>query len=291
MNFNLSTLLGFEAFLPFRRESPVLSNPNIVSLNVKVYPTWFQGCTVSWTGLSQWSGKQVSFNVYRSENPANGFRKLNAVPLTDTHFVDQASRESSNNSEESYIIEAIVKETPSVTTTWRTPPANVADELPRWHALRFREINRRHWVLLKKLAGTDALVLRKIGYGPRCHNCWDDVAQRSVIDHCQVCYGTGVEGGYYASIPTLIQFDSSNNNIIYSYFGRFEPNEIGAWTIAYPTLQSHDVLIRKKDLAIFRIEGLSPTEMLNKSCRQIMKLVQLSKTHPIQRILKREGLV
>lgn len=291
MNFNLSSLLGFEAFLRNHQQVEILTNPNQVDLNVKVYPTWFYGCTLTWSPVPQWSGKDVSYNVYRSESAKTGFVKLNSVPLQDAQYVDTSTRESSTNSEEIYIIEASVKETPSVTTTWRTAESTVNDDLPRFHSLKFREINRRHWVLLKKLAGVDTLVLRKKGYGPRCFHCWDDVAQRTLLDDCPFCFGVGIEGGYYEAIPTLMQFDSSSNNTIFSYFGKFEPNEIGAWTIAYPLLESHDVLIRKKDLTVFRIEGLSPTELLNKPCRQIMKLVQLSKTHPAQRLLRREGLV
>lgn len=292
MNFRLTTLLGFESFLPTQVEVDVLSNPNVVDLSLTVYPSWFYGCSLTWSSLPSWVGKSVSFNVYRSEvEGGKGLKKLNSVPLLQAQFIDEATRESSNNSDEYYVIEACVRETPSVTSTWVTRPKSVADDLPRWHALRFKEINRRHWVLLRKLAGTEALILRKRAYGPRCSNCWDDVSRRVIKDDCEVCYGVGIEGGYYESIPTYIQFDSSNNNTIYSYFGKFEPNEIGAWTISYPRLESHDLLIRKKDLSVFRIEGLSPTEMLNKPCRQIMKLVQLPKTHTAIKLLKREGLI
>ena len=80
MNFRLTTLLGFESFLPTQVEVDVLSNPNVVDLSLTVYPSWFYGCSLTWSSLPSWVGKSVSFNVYRSEvDGGRGLKKLNSV--------------------------------------------------------------------------------------------------------------------------------------------------------------------------------------------------------------------
>jgi hypothetical protein len=49
-------------------------------------------------------------------------------------------------------------------------------------------------------------------------------------------------GGYYTGIKTLVQYDSTNDNRKLTYFGKFEPNGLIGWTIAYPTIQPHDLV-------------------------------------------------
>lgn len=290
MQFTLSTNLLFDAFLPSPVFQPVEATAKLVNLQVKVFPYWFGSCSVTWNSLPIWDGLEVSFNVYRSEVEKGGYVKLNSVPLLNTHFNDDTTLKSSISSKELYIIEAVVKNGATV-TLWRTAPKDVADDLPPFQHRIHKEINRRHWVLLKVLAGTDALIFRRKLYGPKCHVCYDPISARTVIDDCDNCFGTSIEGGYYQPIATKCQFDASQNNTIFSYFGRFEPNEIGMWTIYYPTIEPLDIIVRKKDLAVFRVDSLSPTELLNKVSRQIMKLTQIPKTHVLQRLLKREELV
>lgn len=290
MQFNLGTVLSFESFLPSPVFQPILADADIVNLKVQVLPHWFENCSVTWSSLPAWDGLQVSYNVYRSELETNGFVKLNAVPLLQTHFKDETSRKSSTNSEENYVIEAIVKNG-STYTTWRTAPKSVADDLPPFQARIHREVNRRHWILLKVLAGTEALIFRRMLYGPKCSKCWNFTMSRTVIDDCDNCFGTGIDGGYYAPIKTLCQFDASQKNTIFSYFGKFEPREIGMWTIYYPRLEPLDVIIRVKDLSVYRLDSVAPTELLNKVSRQITRLVEIPNTHVLHRLAKREGLV
>lgn len=281
--------LSFEAFLPDPSFSPIEQETKLVRLGVEVFPTWFKDCRLSWNPLPSWSNADVNYNVYRSQQQQGGFVKLNAVPLQSPQFVDDQVVNSTLTDRDFYVVEAIVNNGVTI-TTWRTEPAQVGDSLPRYQGLLHREINRRHWVLLKVLAGTEAILLRKKLYGKHCPKCYDKKTGTITKEGCQICYGTGVQGGYYPSIKTLAQFDASQENKIYTYFGKFEPNEIGMWTIYYPKIQAHDLVIRKKDLSIYRVESLAPTELLNKVSRQICRLTELPRTHNLYHLLEREGL-
>jgi hypothetical protein len=290
MQFALTTSLSFEAFLPTTDYHPIYSGGREVDLNVEVFPSWFFKCRVTWNPLPQWDGLVVSYNVYRSSQQEDGFLKLNAVPLQDTQFSDEETELSSFTDREWYVIEAIVRNGSNV-TTWRTRATQVGDKLPRRQTLLHREINRRHWILLKIAAGTDTLILRKKVYGKHCPECYDPCTSTVVKDGCETCFGTGIEGGYYPSIKTLCQFDASQNNKIYTYFGKFEPNEIGMWTIYYPSLTSHDVVIRLKDLSVWRVDSIAPTELLNTVSRQICRLVEIPPSHTLSKLVRREGLI
>lgn len=293
MQFTLQqglTSLSFETFLPSPLFNPIESEAKLVKLKVEIFPTWFKNCKLSWEPLPSWSDSDVNYNVYRSEQQKDGFFKLNAIPLQEPIFIDDATTMSSSNDREFYIIEAVVRKGASI-TTWRTEALQVNDDLPRHQALLHREINRRHWVLLKVLAGTSAIILRRRHYGKVCPVCYDKKTGTVKKEYCTNCFGTGIDGGYYPGIKTLCQFDASQDNKIYTYFGKFEPNEIGMWTIYYPRIQTHDMVIRVSDLNLYRVDSLAPTELLNKVSRQICRLVEIPKTHVLNKLLEREGLV
>ena len=291
MQFLITTHLGFEAFLPSPAFSQIeQANLNIVDLNLEVFPSWFEGCKVSWTPLPTWNTADVNYNIYRSEQQEDGFLKLNSIPLQQPYFKDKSNKDSSVSANEWYIVEAIVTRGSQV-TLWRTKATEHGGSLPPMQKNIHTEINHRHWVLLREFVGLDAIILRKKRYGRNCPECWSHSLQKPMKDNCLTCFGVGIEGGYYPGIETKCQFDASQDNRIYTYFGKFEPNQLGMWTIYYPKIESLDIVIRKKDLAVFRVDSIAPSEMLAVQSRQICQVTELPRTHFIHNLVKREGLL
>lgn len=283
-----SPSLSFEYFLPTTNQYTIGTSaiPEI-DLNVVIYPRWFKYMTITWSTPPFWADKAPRFNVYRGENETVGFHKLTAVPLTVPQYVDESTMESSMSSKESYIIEAILNDG----SIWKTAPHAAEGDLPDWHELRAREINRREWILLRRYAGNDAIVFRPIRYGRRCPECYDRTAEKLIKDYCTTCYGTGTDGGYYPGIRTKIQFDASTNSVTYTYFGKFEQNQIGGWTIAVPEIEPKDIVLRLHDYRMYEVGDVNTTEILNKPIRQIMRLEEQPKERVIYELIKREGLV
>ena len=285
---------GFSGILPKSHLDLFQPDSRPIDLNVRIYPEWFKEITLSWKTPDSWEGKFVTFNVYRSEVEGSGYLKLNAVPLQTPYFVDKSTRESSKHSKEFYIVEALVYASQNDTAqpeVWKTRPAFVGDKLPRWHHIRLKEINRREWLLLRKFAGNECLILRAKHYGPRCPECYDELAEKLTKPHCHTCFGTGYDGGYYPGIRSYMQFDSSTDSAVYTYFGKLEANEIGAWTIQYPDVESFDIVIRIRDFKVFRVKQSANTEILNKICRQIMRLEEQSPEDVLYKLINREGLL
>lgn len=280
--------ISFDYFVPTTNQYTIGTSaiPEI-DLNVKIYPYWFKEMTLTWDIPPFWANKEPRFNVYRGENETVGFHKLTSIPLTAPQYLDNSTRESSMSSKEYYIIEAILNDG----STWKTAPTSVGDKIPDWHELRAREISRREWILLKKFAGNDALVFRQIRYGRYCPNCYDRTAEKLVKDYCTTCYGTGIDGGYYPGIRTKIQFDASTNSLTYTYFGKFEQNQIGGWTIAVPDIEPKDIILRMSDYRMYEVGDVNTTELLNKPIRQIMRLEEQPKERVIYELIKREGLL
>lgn len=261
-------------------------NAAVIDLFVVVMPEWFKELTLTWQVPPSWATKAPRFNVYRSEIEHSGYLKLNNVPLLSPQFLDKSTTESSKDAQEFYMVEAVLNDG----SLWRTAPAFVGDRLPRWHSIRLKEIQRREHILLRKFAGLPALVLRRVKYGAPCPECYDKLSQKLLKDHCTTCYGTGVEGGYYEGYRQFIQFDASTNSATYTYFGKFEQNQIGAWTIKEPNLEVFDVIIRLKDQKVFRVKDINNTEVLATQSRQIMRLEEQSKDDVLYKLLQREDV-
>lgn len=278
---------GFSGILPKSHLDLFAPDSRPIDLNIRIYPEWFKEVTLSWTVPPAWNSMSPRFNIYRSEVEGSGYMKLNAVPVQTPYFVDATTKESSKSSKEYYIVESILSDG----TIWKTRASSVGDGIPRFQYIRLKEINRREWILLRRYTGNECLILRGIHYGARCPNCWDTLTEKMTKPRCVVCYGTGYDGGYYPGIRTYVQFDASSDSSVYTYFGKMEQNEIGAWTIQYPAVETFDLVIRIRDFKVFRVSQVSDTEILNKTCRQIMRLEEQSTDSVVYKLLNREGLL
>jgi hypothetical protein len=147
----------------------------------------------------------------------------------------------------------------------------------KWVAIRAEEIQRRENILLTRFNGVKSYVFRRKTYGERCPDCWSYTAEKIIKDHCSTCMGTGFKGGYFEPATCYINYDPSQNPVVKTYFGTFEPNQISAWTISLPEIHPEDVIIRTGNWDVYRVDALLPTELQTNTVRQIMKLTQLSR--------------
>lgn len=63
-----------------------------------------------------------------------------------------------------------------------------------------REIIRKETLLLRKKTGTPGFLVKRRQWGEPCPKCVDPNTGMTTDSHCQTCYGTGIEGGYYPAI-------------------------------------------------------------------------------------------
>jgi len=281
---HISTQLDYTYFLHQLGPAQVTTE-SVVRMDVKVYPTWFTSVRLEWTPLESWVGENPRYNVYRSETIDGNYERLTSSPTTDTFLIDNGTWNSSKFAEEWWVIETFTD-----IGTFKTLPIAARAKNGTFQVNRATEINRREWLLLTRFSGMDATILRPKTHGQRCPVCWDTVSKKVVGSKCTTCYEIGFTGGYHTGMKTKIQFDSRIENQQIAYFGKFEPNQIGAWTIAYPDISPRDLLIRHGDFKVYRVEQIQNTELLGSPVRQIMRITELAKEGVEYCLIDREGL-
>ena len=242
------------------------------SLTVTVTPLWWRGVYVQW--FPSPTANYKFFNVYHSPSENGPFIPVNRTPIAGYATYQINSEMGRKFNQEYYYVEAYgpsgnVAVSPLVTWMQARSPALVQNA-----AL---DITRREWVFLSKLAGVPVFIFKRKIFGPRCPRCWSYEFQKLMMDHCDTCYNTSFEGGYFDPVYTLAQFDALTKQQINNYFGVFEPNNLSAWTINFPIIQPHDLVYRVADARMFRVEAIETTEMQAQTLRQILKLVELDK--------------
>lgn len=240
-------------------------------MDVRFLPKWFNAIYLEWTVPEEWKGNNPMFTVFISASEEGPFRVVNEDPTSDPYYLVTETVESARFGNDFFIVQTTL----STGEIYKSQPLTIGRALPDWQHKRWSEIIRREWILLDKFAGIPSIVFRKRDYGVRCPTCWDAKSEKIMRDDCEECYGTGFQGGYYTGVKLLVQYDSTNDNRKLTYFGKFEPNGLVGWTIAYPTIQPHDIVIRLSDFRTFRVEALQNTEMMTAHVRQIMQLVEL----------------
>ena len=105
-----------------------------------------------------------------------------------------------------------------------------------------KEILRRKAIALKRSA-RDFHLLKKRTWGKHCSQSWDETLQRETNPDCQVCYGTGWEGGYFRSISFKGMTNSSPKYNQIMMFGEWKPSDVMLYTLNYPLLTSRDIVV------------------------------------------------
>lgn len=273
MTFSLSLRHDFFTSSSSTGQSSSVPTGNLnENIQVTVYPYWYDQVSLEWKVPSSWAGAR--FHVYYWPGGSEGYTRLTATPTSDLFFKDTSNRDYSKAQSGGYVVEAILPFTSEVVksqlTTWGYKRRDRIEKIAN-------EIQRREYMLLSKFAGAKSFFFRKKVFGTRCPRCWDKETEKVMDDHCEVCYGTSFEGGYYSPIAIYIQYDPTQANKRKSYVGDIEPTNLGAWTISMPEIVSDDIIIRSKDWNVYRVIDSNPTELQTRTVRQIMSITQLSR--------------
>lgn len=266
----------YEYYPLFVQHSITASDSISGNIEVTVYPHWYSSINLVWSYPTDWG--IVHTNVYHSATESGPFVKITPVAIApDVNSLnDVTTNDFSKIYEGWYIVEATLstgKRVQSKPVTWRHKRNN-------WVELRANEINRREWLLLNKFVGLSSYIFNRKTYGRRCEECWSYSVEKVVKDKCTSCYGTSFQGGYWSPLKTLLQYDSTPNDIQLSYFGKFEINEFPAWTIAFPNIDQRDIIYRIGDGKMFEVGDKKETQLQGAPVRQIFKLIEIDKESP-----------
>jgi hypothetical protein len=267
--FEISPHFGF---LTLDVQPQLITTQRNSNIQITLYPLWYKQISVEWSVPSEFG--QCLFNVYFCPEEDGPFTLLNATPIDGTYFKDTTTQEYSKNNKGYYVVEAMLQNN---SVTLRSNPQSWDTVQRRKIEIMSIEIQRREYMLMSRFAGIKAYLFRRKSYGLRCQTCWNPRLEKVMNDHCPDCLGTSFEGGYFDPAPLYMQFDASSNQLLKTYFGNYEPNSIGAWTISMPKIRPDDIIIREGDWNMYKVSHLTPTELQGCTVRQICALIQLSK--------------
>ena len=280
MSFNFSYSFGYLSQTDIHNHngdyapSAAPSNTNVSSrIQVTYYPIWYKHIAVEWKVPADWGN--CVFNVYFCHAETGPFVRINPSPIEGTYLLDTTTEEFSKFNKGFYQVEAILKDQGNASII--SPPSSWDTYQKDWVSIRHREIQRREYLLLSKFAGIKTYLFKRKDYGRRCPECWSHITEKVTKDNCSTCFGTSFEGGYFPPATTYMQYDATPDSNSKTYFGKFEPNQIQAWTISMPEMEPDDIVVRAGDWPIYRIDGVQSTELQGRIVRQIFKLTQLSK--------------
>lgn len=261
------------SYWPLTVDQTSLPTPTSISGNfsISIAPKWYDKAALTWTIPNDWGS--VTFNIYASPTENGNYTKLNVAPLASPQFTDIKIEAYSRYESRYYVIEAIFPNGQTV----QSPPTTWDNEGTSFVNLRIKEVQRREWLLLRKFVGVQTLLFRRKVYGTRCPECYNVDTRRVDKDHCLTCYGTSWEGGYYEPFSTLMQYEPTPNDLALGYAGKQEPNQIQAWTIAFPEILDLDLIFRVPDRKVYRVEKVLSTELTTKSVKQTTLLTELSR--------------
>ncbi len=281
MSFNYS--LNFSYFpISAPIVEPTTSVADKSSINIKFYPIWYKHVTMEWDIPVEWGN--CTFNVFKSATEDGPFEQINITPISTNYIKDSTTEAFSKFNKDFYILEVILPSGSTIRSravSWRKTRHKMVE-------LKALDIQRREYLLMSKFSGAETLVFRRKTYGERCPDCWNYDTERIMDDKCPTCLGTSFNGGFFTGIKTYLQYETTPNAISLTYFGKFEPNQLGAWTISYPELNSLDVIIRLNDWKAYRIERIVPTELATVPVRQILQLTELDKTSVEYKLVTRD---
>ena len=231
----------------------------------KTYPNFAeQKMYIQWDVESPPS-TQILFSVYRSEAPNTGFREIASNIADSCFYVDTfegtpgffsierpiyykikavAGNETAESNPVYYdgTISADPKEQPDIDASYRTMNRFQYDKQRK---LVRNSLMQNFKVLLEKMVGIEAILLKRKHWGNRCGYCFDPVANKQVKSHCTHCYDTTWIGGYWPMGILVYERSSMPIQVGKETAGTVEVRQNSYSTLYFPQINYGDIMIIK----------------------------------------------
>lgn len=204
----------------------------------------------------------VRYTVWRSENATGGF-----VPVLQDadqlNYVDSINNQSKFKPLYYYV---------TYEANGQTVKSNIASVLnaPNSDVLR---LQKRERFQLAKFDGVPAFLYTRRRSGPPCPRCTtSNAAMGDLGVSCQLCFGTGIEGGYYPPTPIYIAKQVLNAKGASLMDSRVkESANSNLWTSNWTITNPEDVIVEMvPPNVIWRVTGVQMSERRRAGVRQLL---------------------
>lgn len=253
----------------------------ITVTNIQIVPQSIDSLKVSWTfKQTPEDFRDYTFVLERSEDPASGF-----VPIFDfnhsMYFIDYLIYRKVWRSLYYRVTSRNIKTGESFSS-----PAYQLSVEPDLEAL---EIVRRNDILLKNRrhgTGSPVAVFKIKTVGPKCTVCWDFNKQKVRSSTCDVCYKTGIEGGYYEPVITWANLNPPQKMVQLPQWGAMESNEQRFFFNNEPSLNPKDLIFVPSSAIFYQVERVETSTRREYVLHQIVSASGLERTSVVYNLLK-----
>ena len=148
----------------------------------------------------------------------------------------------------------------------------------------FLEIRERTEQILMN-DGQDVWYFKPLIYGERCPYVQDDTHECQYGTKCEVCYGTGLKGGYYPALKIRAVVTQTQKEHKLESSGIREVHEPKMWTIWTPRLTDRDFIVTN-DGRRYLLSNVSITSPFRNGAitRQDAQIKELEPTHILYKV-------
>jgi len=146
------------------------------------------------------------------------------------------------------------------------------------------EIERRHNLMMTKVAGESCTVYLRLAAGDPCPTCTRRIGDGTRVEYegplCPTCYNTGIVGGYRKLENILIRVRNAQEMVEQTVDGFRLSEARTAWLPNYPVLDVSDFFERPNGER-FIIGSVRRRELQGYLTLQVCNLVEVEPEHPI----------
>ena len=175
-----------------------------------------------------------------------------------------------------------------------TPPSGAAGTVEIFSAvepqltgrqrLLKRKILRDEAVMLSRLNGVPAAVLKRRHWGERCPKCYDRYTRESMRGSCSSCFGTTFVAGYFDPVMTWAKRAPAPVQTVVTPEGKADVALTGVTLLAAPAVQEEDLLVFAQDDRRFLVRQVQPTELRTVTVHQRISVSELARSDIAYRV-------
>ena len=245
------------------------------------FPKHIGECIVTWDPIvvTDASIKNISYNIYRGISSNGIFYKLNTSPLLNNRYDDKMLLKNPNTVYW-YKISTLYEDLTGkiIEGGLSSPESYKVTNTDKW----FKKINERNMWILKNTGQLFDLYTRKYE-GNICTKCYDTIRGRSGDNACNVCFGTGFEGGFEPMFQLYVRLKPSETSLDQATEEYVYTNFPGAWLISKVEIKNRDILISPQG-KLYSVLNYHINQVSRYLFHQQLKLKELDPTDQLYRL-------
>lgn len=143
-----------------------------------------------------------------------------------------------------------------------------------------RKILRDRYIMLRNLNGIEYYLLKRRHFGTRCSVCFDSASGELLKSHCDSCYGTSWENGFYNPILLLGRRLASQVQTKISPQAVDDVNFTYIQLLDFPRVDEGDILVERVHNSRFLVRQRAVVSLKTIAVHQTLTVSELPRTAP-----------